>query len=88
VGAVPFLTAASMTENRPLKAALFAGSFYTTWARLDDDAHYFSQCVLGWTIAYLATRSVSMTEWEMQRVQFTPIAMPQGGAGLGVLIRY
>lgn len=88
VGAVPFLTAASMTRHRPLKALLFAGSFYTTWARLDDDSHYFSQCVLGWTIAYLATRSVNMTEWEMQRVQFTPLAMPQGGAGLGVLIRF
>lgn len=88
VGAVPFLTAASMTQNRPLKALLFAGSFYTTWARFDDDSHYFSQCVLGWTIAYLATRSVNQTEWEMQRIQFTPLAMPQGGAGLGVLIRF
>jgi hypothetical protein len=88
VGAVPFLSAASMTRHRPLKALLFAGSFCTTWARLDSDAHYFSQCLLGWSIAYLATQSVNDTELHMRRVLLTPMEMPQGGTGLGVLIRY
>jgi hypothetical protein len=88
VGAVPFLTAASMTRCRPLRWALFAASFGTTWTRIDRDAHYFSQAMLGWTIAYLATQSVNMTELEMRRVQITPIEMPQGGGGIGVLFRY
>jgi hypothetical protein len=88
VGAVPFLTAASMTRSRPLRWTLFAASFGTTWTRLDRDAHYFSQCLLGWSIAYLATRSVNMTEQEMRRVRFTPLELPQGGAGAGVLISY
>jgi hypothetical protein len=88
VGAVPFLTAASMTRSRPLRWTLFAASFGTTWTRLDRDAHYFSQCLLGWSIAYLATRSVNMTELDMRRVRFTPVELPQGGAGAGVVISY
>jgi len=88
VGAVPFLTAASMTRCRPLRWTLFAASFGTTWTRLDRDAHYFSQCLLGWSIAYLATQSVNMTELEMRRVQFAPVELPQGGAGAGIVIRY
>jgi hypothetical protein len=88
IGAVPFLTAASMTRCRPLRWTLFAASFGTTWTRMDRDAHYFSQCLIGWSIAYLATQSVSMTEMEMRRVQITPLEMPQGGAGIGVVFRY
>jgi hypothetical protein len=88
VGAVPFLTAASMTRCRPLRWALFAASFGTTWTRIDRDAHYFSQAMIGWTIAYLATQSVNMTELEMRRLQITPVEMPQGGGGIGILIRY
>jgi hypothetical protein len=88
VGAVPFLTAASMTQCKPLRWTLFAASFGTTWTRLDRDAHYFSQCLLGWSIAYLATQSVNMTELELRRFDLVPIDLPQGGAGAGVVIRY
>ena len=88
VGAVPVLTAASMTLCKPLRWTLVAASFGTTWTRLDRDAHYFSQCVLGWSIAFLATQSVSMTEMEIRRMQLAPMEMPQGGAGLGLMVRY
>lgn len=88
VGAVPFLTAARMTDNRPLKALFFAGSFWTCWARVNGDSHYLSQAILGWTIAYLAVDSVNTTEDEYRRWQLVPLDLPQGGTGIGVMIRY
>lgn len=88
VGAVPFLTAASMTESRPLKALFFAGSFWTCAARINNDAHFLSQSILGWSIAYIAVRSVTETENEYRRWEMVPLEMPQGGTGIGVLIRF
>ncbi|MCI0641578.1 MAG: phosphatase PAP2 family protein [Gemmataceae bacterium] len=87
VGAIPILVAAGMTENRPLKALLYAGSFLTTWSRVNDDAHYLSQAILGWVIAYAAVQSVQQTDMDNRRVLFTPIDVGNG-VGIGVLIRY
>lgn len=89
VGAVPFLAAASMTEYRPLRALFFAGSFWTCWSRIDTDSHYLSQAILGWSIAYLATRSVAQTDREwMQRVEVVPLDLDRNTTGIGFLIRY
>lgn len=87
LGAVPFLTAASMSENRALKALFFAGSFVPTWADVHDDRHYLSQALIGWSIAFLATHSVNQTESEFRHVQVGPLALPQG-PGMGVEFRY
>lgn len=88
VGAVPFLTAASMTENRPLKWLFFAGSFWTCWARVNGESHFLSQSIIGWSVAYLAVSSVSETESEHRRWQLVPLEMPQGGTGVGVMLRF
>lgn len=87
VGAVPFLTAAAMTENRWLRGAFFAASFATDFARINDDDHYLSQAILGWWIAYLAVRSVDATERESERVRFFPTG-PAGGAGVTVQVDF
>lgn len=88
VGAVPFLTAASMTESRALKVLLFAGSLAPAWSRIHTDDHYFSQVLLGWSIAYLSVQAVNQTDCCRNRnVQVVPIAVPNG-AGLGVHIQY
>jgi hypothetical protein len=85
VGAIPFLTAADMTDCRPLQATLILASFATTWSRVQTDNHYLSQALLGWACAYLAVRSVNQTD--EARVQIVPVEIPNG-AGLGVMIRY
>jgi hypothetical protein len=85
VGAVPFLTAADMTEYKALQAALIVASIAPAWSRIQSDDHYFSQVFLGWTCAYLAVRSINQTE--ASHVQVVPMAMPNG-AGIGMLIRY
>ena len=55
IGAVPFMTAASMTENAYVKAALYGMSTLTGLSRINDDQHYLSQAALGWYLAYLSS---------------------------------
>jgi len=85
VGAIPFLTAASMTESRALKAVLIVGSTWTAWSRIHDNDHYFSQSFIGWSIAVLATQAVNQTENDHFRV--VPMAFPNG-VGMGVHVQY
>jgi hypothetical protein len=87
IGAVPFLTAASLTEKPWLRYTLVAASFATTWSRVNDDAHYLSQAFLGWWIAYLAVRSVDNSDRERRTIWFVPGAM-DGGLGASVLVQY
>jgi membrane-associated phospholipid phosphatase len=87
VGAVPFLTAASMTDNPFCKALLIAGSFGPAWSRIQTDDHYFSQVLLGWAFAYLSVESVNLTESQSRNVRIVPVALPRG-VGLGVQINY
>ena len=62
MGAVPFMTAAQMTDKPCVKGLFYALSTLPAWSRVNDDAHYFSQALLGWYLAYLSVRAVSATE--------------------------
>jgi hypothetical protein len=86
MGAVPFLTAASMTDDPLLKASLAAGSFLTGWSRINNDKHYFSQVALGWWMAYLAVRSVNKTQAACANVTISPIF--GDGVGVAAEVRY
>lgn len=87
LGAIPFLTAASMTENRMLRASLCVASTWTAWSRVNDNAHYLSQAMLGWYLAYQAVQSVNRTEFEERQVHILPFIHPEG-TGLAVQFRY
>ena len=84
VGAVPFITAAQMTDAPYLKGGLYACSLLPAWSRVNDDCHYLSQALLGWWIAYLACDAVQRTEGRDNNLMFTPVAMP-GGVGIGMV---
>ena len=84
IGAVPFITAAQMTDDPWLKTGLYACSLLPTWCRIDHDGHYLSQCWLGWWMAYLACRAVNHTEHEYDQLTFTPVATPEM-VGIGVV---
>jgi PAP2 superfamily len=86
VGAVPFLTAASMTDSMALKTLFVVGSFGPAWSRIHTDDHYFSQVVLGWSIAYLSVQSVNQTEAD-SRFRIVPCDIPKG-VGMGVEVQY
>jgi len=86
-GAVPFLTAAMMTDDPFWRTALVLGSFVTGWSRINDDRHYLSQVLLGWSMAYLAVVSVGETETGPRRFQLLPILLPDG-PGFGLWFQY
>ncbi len=86
MGAVPFITAAQMCDNRWAKSALYLCSTLTAWSRVNDDDHYLSQAWLGWWMAYLASRSVDQTQHEDRCVTFTPMIAP-GTVGLGMVVQ-
>jgi len=84
IGAVPFITAAKMSEDPLAKAGWYAASVMPAWSRVNDDAHYTSQAILGWSVAYLACSAVSDTEQQLQDYRFTTVPIPDG-VGVGVV---
>ncbi len=86
VGAMPFLTAASMTDRFWLQAPLFAASFATGWSRVNDGDHYLSQAILGWWIAFLSVRSVNKTERQRSWIHVCPCTGV--GPGLGIVLEH
>lgn len=62
MGAAPFLVAAEMTDRPLLKASLYTLSFMPALSRINDDAHYLSQSLLGWYVSYLSVRAVMQTD--------------------------
>lgn len=87
VGAIPFLTAASMTDRYWLRGVMMMGSTWSAWSRMNTDSHYLSQVLLGWFIAYQSVRSVNRTEAEERQVQVGPWIDP-GITGINVFLRY
>ena len=77
--AVPFITAAKMSENPYQKGILYVLSTLTAFSRINDDRHYFSQSALGWYIAYLSCAVVEKGNDRREgrvHVQLTPV--PKG----------
>ena len=76
-----------MTDSRVLQAVLVAGSLAPAWSRIHTDDHYFSQVLLGWTIAYLSVQAINQTENDQSRFRIVPCDIPNG-VGMGVHITY
>jgi len=90
VGAVPFITAAQMTDRPVVKGVFYSLSTLCAWSRVNDDRHYLSQVVLGWYLAYLSVRAVSATESSLslpRGLTLFPVC-EVGTVGAGVLYRY
>jgi hypothetical protein len=86
IGAVPFITAANMTDNYFLKAAFFLGSLMVPFERVDLNQHYLSQAILGWSLGYMAASAVGRTEHDDRAVMFGPVVTPDL-VGVGIDIR-
>lgn len=77
--AVPFITAAKMSENTYWKAIFYGLSTLTGISRVNDDKHYFSHVALGWYVAYLSCAVVEKGDDRQERrvrIQFAPV--PKG----------
>ncbi|HEX6927910.1 MAG TPA: phosphatase PAP2 family protein [Gammaproteobacteria bacterium] len=77
-GAVPILTAARMLESPAWRYSLYAVSMLPAFARINDNQHYTSQAVMGWSLAWLATRTVAGPDDEND-VVVLPVLTPDGG---------
>jgi membrane-associated phospholipid phosphatase len=78
MSAVPFITAAKMSDNPFAKSLFYACSFMTGWSRVNDDMHYTSQALLGWSMAYLACEAVDDTEEaKHQHFKVEPMVTPE-----------
>jgi len=86
MGAIPFLSAAKMVDSPFWKTAFYAASTLPGLSRVNDDAHYFSQSLLGWWIAYLAATAVDQTETPRGPLSFGAVPVA-GGLGLGFELR-
>jgi membrane-associated phospholipid phosphatase len=86
IGAIPFITAADMTDNYFLKALFFLGSTMVAFERVDVNQHYLSQVVLGWSLGYMAATAVGKTEHDDRAVIFGPVVTPDL-VGIGIDIR-
>jgi hypothetical protein len=84
MGAVPFITAAKMTDRAWLKTGLYACSTLTAWSRIDHDMHYLSQACLGWWMAYLASSAVDKTEDVYEHLTLVPVTTPEM-VGIGAI---
>ena len=87
VAAVPFLTAAHLTEDPFWRGTFVLGSFLTGWSRINDDRHYVSQVALGWWVAYLAVASVNEAETGQRWLRIIP-SYASGGPGVAVWVQY
>jgi hypothetical protein len=87
-GAIPFLTAAMMTDNTGAQFSLYFLSTLPGISRLNSNSHYLSQVLLGWTIAFLSARSVYQTDMDRQPA-FQVSAYPKNdGAMLAARLKF
>ncbi|MCA9249024.1 MAG: phosphatase PAP2 family protein [Planctomycetales bacterium] len=85
IGAMPFITAAKMTDSPWAKTGFYAASTLTAFSRVNDGDHYTSQAILGWCLAYAACSAVDQTEQDRSDFRFTAVPVP-GGVGVGIVL--
>lgn len=85
MGALPFITAAKMSEKPLAKVGFYAASALAPLSRAADGAHYPSQIALGWGLAFVAATAVHGTENPDSRWRLLPTVSP---FGTGMALEY
>jgi hypothetical protein len=86
--AVPFITAAKMSENPYQKAIFYGLSTFAGFSRINDDKHYFSHVALGWYIAYLSCAVVEKGNDQREGRMHVQLAPVPKGIAVTVQKRY
>ncbi len=87
MGALPFITAAKMSDKLGWKVTWYAASALAPMSRAADGAHYPSQVALGWGMAFLAATAVHTTDSPNARLRILPTATVQG-SGMALEYRF
>ncbi len=83
VGAVPFLTIAAMNpDNAWVRYPAYFASAAAGWSRVNDDAHFASQVILGWYMAWESVDTVFENNARRKGVRVAPMA---GLDGFGLM---
>lgn len=78
VGSVPFLTIAYMNQdNAVIKYSAYLASTLAGLTRINDNAHYLSQAILGWYLGWEAVDSVYSSE-KKSNISVTPTVYNDG----------
>ena len=72
-----------MADEPILKLGFYFGSTLAGYSRVYDDAHYLSQVLLGYAIAYLAVESTDMTNESNTGYRVVPLTI-SGAYGFGI----
>lgn len=62
MGSIFFLTASGMSDNFAFKVLMVALSWGAGWSRINDNAHYTSQVLMGWSCGWMAVDAVNRTK--------------------------
>ncbi len=87
-GATPFITAAMMIDQPLAKALLYGISIMPGLARINFDAHYTSQVVLGWSIAFLSCKAVHDSDCLVENEWQVSVFPRNDGVMVGASCRY
>jgi membrane-associated phospholipid phosphatase len=82
-----FINAAKMSDDILFKVLMYGLSTFPGWSRINDNDHYLSQVVLGWSLAYLAATAVDNSEHAKRQFTIVPLAM-DGGMGVGAMCQW
>lgn len=64
IGALPFITAAEMSDHWALKTVFYIASTFPAWSRVNDNQHYLSQAFMGWALAWRSAAVVNRSRDE------------------------
>lgn len=75
IGSVPFLTIAYMNnDNTFIKYSAYLASTFSAYSRINDNAHYLSQAMLGWYLGWEAVDSVySVDRKDKKDIKIQPL---------------
>ncbi|MDE8601545.1 phosphatase PAP2 family protein [Marinomonas sp. RSW2] len=88
VGAVPFLAVARNTDNVYMKYFAYFASGLTAWSRVNDEAHYASQSLLGWYFAYEVMDAIHETNSTNNEKSYYSILPIMSDDSVGVSVSF
>jgi membrane-associated phospholipid phosphatase len=88
MGAIPFLTVASMTDSVGVKVVMFLLSWGAGWSRINDDMHYASEVFMGWSLGFMGVDAVTRTKSGKNNFLFSPAILAGGTPGVQLAFNF
>ena len=73
MGSIPFLVASKMSNNKLISNTFLTLSTFTGISRVNDNAHFTSQAILGWYMGYMAVAAIDKTNKKEKDYLLMPV---------------